>query len=134
MNISRLKKNLVKEDVVNLYKANKWSAVDKPERLYKGLLNSHSLITAWENGQLIGLGNAISDGYLMVYFPHLLVLPEYQNKGVGKAIMNQMEEIYKGFHMQMLTADEKSISFYKKIGFNKAGNTLPMWKYQGNEH
>ena len=134
MNISRLKKNLVKEDVVNLYKANKWSAVDKPERLYKGLLNSHSLITAWDNDQLIGLGNAISDGYLMVYFPHLLVLPEYQNKGVGKAIMNQMEEIYKGFHMQMLTADEKSISFYKKIGFNKAGNTLPMWKYQGNEH
>ena len=114
MNISTLKNNLVKEDVVNLYKANKWSAVDKPERLY--------------------IGNAISDGYLMVYFPHLLVLPEYQNKGVGKAIMNQMEEIYKGFHMQMLTADEKSIPFYKKIGFNKAGNTLPMWKYQGNEH
>ena len=134
MNISTLKENLVKKDVVNLYKANKWSAVHKPERLYKGLLNSHSLITAWENGQLIGLGNAISDGYLMVYFPHLLVLPEYQNKGVGKAIMNQMEEIYKGFHMQMLTADEKSIPFYKKIGFNKAGNTLPMWKYQGNEH
>jgi len=34
MNISTLKENLVKEDVVNLYKANKWSAVDKPERLF----------------------------------------------------------------------------------------------------
>jgi len=36
--------------------------------------------------------------------------------------------------MQMLTADGKSIDFYKKVGFERAGETEPMWIYGGNEH
>ena len=134
MNISKSKEKLTQKQVVTLYKANKWSAADKPEKLFKALMNSHSVVTAWDNATLIGLGNAISDGYLMVYFPHLLVLPAYQNKGVGKAIMKIMEKEYESFHMQMLTADQNSISFYEKMGFSRAGNTQPMWKYKGNEH
>lgn len=134
MTIKTSKQNLQLEQLVALYKANKWSAANKPEQLCKGLLNSHNLVTAWNNEQLIGLGNAISDGFLMVYFPHLLVLPAYQHKGVGKAIMHKMQELYTSFHMQMLTADEDSINFYEKMGFTRAGNTQPMWIYQGNEH
>lgn len=134
MTIKTYKQNLPLEQLVALYKANKWSAANKPEQLYKGLLNSHNLVTAWDKNKLIGLGNAISDGYLMVYFPHLLVLPTYHSKGVGKAIMHKMHELYASFHMQMLTADDKSIPFYEKMGFSKAGNTQPMWIYQGNEH
>jgi len=48
--------------------------------------------------------------------------------------MGKMQEKYNSFHMQMLTADEKSIGFYRKAGFEKAGNTQPMWIYKGNEH
>ena len=123
-----------KSQVLALYKANNWSSAEKPTELYNGLMNSHSLVTAWNKDQLVGLGNAISDGYLMVYYPHLLVLPEYQGKGIGELIVNKMQERYAGFHMQMLTADEKAIDFYKKMGFKKAGNTEPMWIYKGNEH
>lgn len=122
------------EDILPLYIANEWSSAEKPDLLYKGLLNSETLITAWEGKRLIGLGNAISDGYLTVYYPHLLVLPEYQGKGIGKMICDKMQEKYNHFHMQMLTADGKSIDFYKKNGFERAGNTEPMWIYQGNEH
>jgi ribosomal protein S18 acetylase RimI-like enzyme len=32
------------------------------------------------------------------------------------------------------TADSKAIEFYKKIGFERAGNTEPMWIYSGKEH
>ena len=134
MTITTFKENIPIKQVINLYEANNWSSAKKPELLYKGLMNSHHLVTAWEGSQLIGLGNAISDGYLMVYFPHLLVLPAYHNKGVGKAIMNKMKELYKSFHMQMLTADVEAIHFYGKMGFEKAGSTQPMWIYQGNEH
>lgn len=38
----------------------------------------------------------------------------YQGKGVGRLIMDKMQEIYRDFHMQMLTADGKAIDFYKK--------------------
>jgi len=49
-------------------------------------------------------------------------------------IFEKMQEKYAGFHMQMLTADGKAIDFYQKAGFERAGNTQPMWIYKGNEH
>jgi len=127
-------KDISIEQITELYTANKWSAAKKPIELHNGLLNSHSLISAWEGTKLIGIGNAISDGHLVVYYPHLLVHPDYQGKGIGHMISNKFQEKYKDFHMQMLTADGKAIDFYKKIGFEKAGETMPMWIYKGNEH
>lgn len=122
------------DKIIDLYQANKWSSADKPELLYKGLMNSDYLISAWDDKVLVGIGNAISDGHLVVYYPHLLVLPSYQGKGIGQMIMTKMQEKYGHFHMQMLTADGQAIDFYKKIGFERAGQTEPMWIYKGNEH
>ena len=122
------------EKIIQLYRVNKWSSAEKPIELFNALINSHSLITAWNKEELIGIGNAISDGHLVVYYPHLLVHPNYQGNGIGQMIMDKMQEKYKDFHMQMLTADGKAIDFYRKVGFEKAGNTKPMWIYNGNEH
>jgi len=122
------------ESVMTLYKANNWSAADKPEQLMQALGNSHGLATAWEGEALLGLGNAISDGHLVVYFPHLLVHPKAHGKGVGKKLMHALMDRYAGFHMQMLTADGDSVGFYEKMGFEQAGKTVPMWIYGGGEH
>ncbi|MGB0524187.1 MAG: GNAT family N-acetyltransferase [Flammeovirgaceae bacterium] len=127
-------RDISKGAIIELYKANEWSSANKPEVLYQALMHSHSLISAWEGGKLVGLGNAISDGHLVVYYPHLLVHPNYQGKGVGRMIVDRMQEIYGHFHMQMLTADGKAIDFYEKVGFTRAGQTEPMWIYQGDEH
>ena len=92
------------EDVLNLYHANEWGSAEKPEELYDALMNSHSLVTAWDEDTLVGLGNAISDGSLVVYYPHLLVLPDYQRKGIGTQIMKMLICRYEGFHQQVLLA------------------------------
>ncbi len=128
------RRDLAIEDVLALYEANGWSAAEKPTKLYKGLLNSHSLFTAWDGDKLVGLGNAISDGYLVVYYPHFLVHPEYQGMGIGNRLVEKMQEKYKDFHMQVLTADGNTVEFYKKIGFQRAGDTKSMWIYEGEEH
>lgn len=49
-------------------------------------------------------------------------------------ISDKLQEKYKDFHIQMLTTDGKAIDFYKKVDFEKAGETMPMWIYKGNEH
>ena len=121
-------------EVIALYRANEWSSADKPEQLMLALRNSHTLVTARVDGELVGLGNAISDGSLVVYYPHLLVHPEHQGKGIGRTIVETMQLIYGGFHQQMLTADGKAIEFYKTMGFQRAGKTEPMWVYAGSEH
>ena len=120
--------------VVALYRANVWSAADKPELLHKALLASHSLITAWDNSTLVGLGNAISDGYLVVYYPHHLVLPEYRRHGIGTEIMRRLIARYQGFHQHMLVADGRALEFYRKFGFERAGKTESMWIYAGHDH
>ena len=127
-------KEINAEKIIKLYKANKWSSAEKPDLLYKALMNSDSLITAWDGNRLVGLGNAISDGYLVVYYPHLLVHPDYQGKGIGRMIVDRFQKKYGNFHQQTLTADGKAIDFYRKCGFEKAGSTQSMWIYQGDEH
>lgn len=127
-------KEIDPDQILELYRANNWSSANKPENLVKGLKNSHSLVSAWYNGQLVGLGNALSDGYLVVYYPHLLVHPNYHGKGIGKKIMDRMQQIYGGHHMQILVADGKAIDFYAKCGFVKAGQSQSMWIYDGDEH
>ncbi len=72
------------EDIIEVYRANGWSASEKPDELYNALMNSHTLVTAWDGDRLVGLENAITDGYLSVYYPHLLVHPEYQGKGLAE--------------------------------------------------
>ena len=127
--------DVIREDeVVALYKANEWSSAEKPKALLAALRNSHSLITARIDGRLVGLANAISDGHLVVYYPHMLVDPDFHRCGIGSKIMQVMKKRYKGFHQQMLTADGNAIRFYKSLGFEKAGETSSMWIYEGNEH
>ena len=125
---------VIQQDIIDIYKANRWSSADKPDELYKALLNSLSFLTAWDQERLVGLGNAISDGYLVVYYPHLIVHPEYHGKGVGKLILNEFQEKYGNFHQQILVADGTAVDFYKKQGFVKAAKTQSMWIYKGDDH
>lgn len=122
------------DEVLHLYRANGWSSSEKPVQLMAALRNSHALVTARIDKQLVGLGNAISDGHLVVYFPHMLVDPAHQGKGVGRLMMQSMLARYAGFHQMMLTADGGAIDFYKTLGFERAGKTEPMWIYAGTEH
>ncbi len=127
-------KDVRPEDILTIYKANHWSSAEKPDLLYQALINSHSLITAWDDNRLVGLGNALSDDYLVVYYPHLIVHPDYQGKGIGKMIVAKLQEKYGHLHQQILVADGKAVGFYTKCGFERAGQTKPMWIYQGKDH
>lgn len=122
------------DEVIALYRANAWSSADKPEQLLPALRNSHTLVTARLEGQLIGLVNALSDGHLVVYIPHMLVHPDYQRRGIGRLLMQALLAKYEGFHQLMLTADGEATAFYEQMGFSRAGRTVPMWIYDGNDH
>ncbi len=130
----QISKEIQEAEVVALYKANGWSSAEVPEKLIPALLNSDTLVTARKEGRLIGVGNAISDGYLVVYYPHMLVDPDFQGLGVGRMMMELMQSNYKDFHQQMLTADGEAVDFYRALGFEKAGKTEPMWVYAGDDH
>ena len=128
------RRNIAVAQLVALYRANNWSSAEKPALLKKALAHSHAVVTAWRGKTLVGLGNAISDGYLVVYYPHMLVHPDYQGRGIGTEIMRRLKENYRGFHQHVLIADGRAIEFYRKCGFTRAGKTESMWIYAGNDH
>jgi ribosomal protein S18 acetylase RimI-like enzyme len=121
-------------EVLDLYLANGWSAAQKPVQLIGALKESHTLVTARVAGRLVGLGNAISDGHLVVYFPHMLVHPDFHRRGIGREMMQLLLRRYSGFHQMILMADGRAIDFYHSLGFERAGKTEPMWIYKGGEH
>ena len=129
-----LEDSIETDEVIELYKTNDWSSAEKPEKLIPALKNSDALVTARISGKLVGIGNAISDGSLVVYYPHRLVHPDHKGKGIRRAMMELLQRRYASFHQQMLNADGDAIGFYKSLGFERAGKTVPMWIYAGNEH
>jgi GNAT superfamily N-acetyltransferase len=127
-------RELLTDELLALYRANGWASAEKGKLLHQGLLASHSLVTAWDGARLVGLGNTLSDGCLVVYYSHLLVLPEYQRRGIGREIMRRLLARYEGFHQHVLLADGAAVEFFRKYGFQRAGKTEPMWIYAGHDH
>ena len=122
-----------REDVLSLYRANNWSSANKPDQLHQALLHSHSLVTAWDGDLLVGLANAISDGFLVVYYPHVVVHPDFQRKGIGWELMTRLLRRYEGFHQHSVLADMNAVAFYESCGFEQS--VCPaMWIYDGDDH
>src|SRR5262245_41426348 len=122
------------DSILAVYRANGWSSADKPELLFKALMGSETLLSAWAGSKLVALAHASSAGFLVVYYPHLLVLPDYQGRGIGAQLMELMKNRYAGFHQHMLVADGRSVEFYRRCGFARAGKTESMWIYDGKDH
>lgn len=80
--------------------------------------NSYSVVFAFDDKKLIGFGRAISDGAYEAAIYDIAVLPEYQGKGVGRAIM---ERIIKSLPQCdfILFASPGKEEFYKKFNFSK---------------
>lgn len=122
-----------KQAVLDLYRANNWSSVNKPDQLHQALLNSHALVTAWDGNVLVGLANSISDGFLVVYYPHVVVHPDYQRQGIGRRMMALLMRRYEGFHQHSVLADKGAVPFFEQCGFERS--VCPaMWIYDGDDH
>jgi GNAT superfamily N-acetyltransferase len=128
----RHQQELPREQVISLYRECGWSSAEKPDRLLKALANSDIVISAWQTDTLIGLGNAISDRALVVYYPHLLIRPAFQRQGIGQQILTALQERYADFHQQILLSDHQAVKFYQKQGFQIPQSVVPLWIYQGS--
>ncbi len=128
------RRNIPLRELIRLYRANAWSSAHKPVQLRTALRNADTVVSAWSDAALLGLGYAISDGALVVYYPHLLVHPDHQGRGIGSELVRRLTAKYRDFHQHVLIADGRAIEFYEKCGFTRAGRTEPMWVYAGDDH
>lgn len=118
------KNRFTENDLEQLFRSVDWDSGNYPDRLKKAIKNSDRVVSMWDKDKLIGLMSAITDSEMTVYFPYLLVMPEYQGKGIGKKLCQNMLEYYKNYYRKILTCKEDKLGFYEKMGFQKQKDSL----------
>lgn len=78
------------EEIRFLYESVGWmNYTARPEMLKKAFENSLAVLGAYEEDRLIGIIRAVGDGASIVFIQDLLVLPEYQRRGIGSALLKK---------------------------------------------
>ncbi|MCD8181022.1 MAG: GNAT family N-acetyltransferase [Firmicutes bacterium] len=107
------------EQVRELFLSVGWVSGKYPTRLYKALMNSETVITAWDNDRLAGLARVIDDGEMVAYMHYLLVHPDYRHRGIANHLVEAIKEKYKNYlYINLMPEESKNAAFYKRFGFD----------------
>jgi len=124
-------KDLPNEQLHKMFVMAGWSdGKERPEILaYFNMpfINSTLVISAWDNGQLVGAVRVLSDRIIRSVIYDLIIMPEYQNKGIGKELVKRCIDHYPFSEWLVQTTQDK-IKYYEKLGFkinNDAFLTIP---------
>jgi GNAT superfamily N-acetyltransferase len=87
-----------------------------------GLRNSLFSVCVIHKDQVVGFGRVVGDGGVFFYIQDIVVLPQFQGKGLGKRIMNAImayleSHVHRGAFIGLMAA--KGVDgFYEKFGFS----------------
>lgn len=94
----------------------------------RGLENSAYIVSAWDGDKPVGMARIVGDGGYMQLIADVMVIPEYQGKGVGAQIMYRIDEYLDSLgdngnpvmvNLMATTGNEK---FYEKFGYVQRPN------------
>ena len=99
-----------------------WRYPPSAETHLRVLTGSDHVILArdTETRQVVGFVTAITDGVLSGFIPLLEVLPPYQGRGIGTALMQRMLECLAHLPNVDLMCDPDVVSFYKRFAMQRA--------------
>ncbi len=99
----------------------------------KALRNGLFHVSAICYGKTVGMGRLVGDGAMYWYLQDIIVLPEYQEKGIGKNIVNRLLKHIKstaipGTKIEVgLTSVKGKEPFYEKLGFSIGATGMRLW-------
>ena len=108
------------EEILHLYNSVGWcSYTNRPKMLEHAFANSLKIFSAHDDSKLVGIIRVVGDGCSIVFIQDILVLPEYQRRGIGRNLMETVLKTYQDVYQIELATDntEKTVAFYKSCGF-----------------
>ncbi len=87
-----------------------------PFDLKRAFEGSFAVAFVYQKDELIGFGRAISDGVYQAAIYDVVVLPDHQRQGIGRAIMEELLEKVAKCNV-ILYANPGKEEFYTKLGF-----------------
>lgn len=106
----------------SLRKSVGWNELSS-RQVERSLHHSSYFVAARHNGKAIGMARLVSDGGYIAYIADVIVLPEYQGRGIGNTMINMlMQHIQDNMcegetvFVNLMAAKDKE-PFYRKFGF-----------------
>lgn len=112
-------KRFTVEQVEALFKSVGWESAQWPERLFKALQHSDTVISAWDGGHLVGLVRVPDDTEMVAYMHWVLVDPAYHGQHIGSHLVELVKAKYRDyFLLEVMPEESKNAPFYQKHGFH----------------
>lgn len=120
-------KRFRQQAVQDLFLSVGWISGNYPSRLYKALLGSSTVLTAWDCDRLVGLVRLLDDSELVAYMHYVLVHPDYQGQGIAGTLVEMAKEKYKDYlYIEIMPEENKNAAFYEKHGFQQMSDGVAM--------
>jgi len=106
-------------DVQDLCASVGWSRRE-PVLISRALMNSLAVVSAWDNGILVGFSRATGDHVFNATVWDVAVRPSHQRRGLGRLVMAELLKELDTYEIPLITlyADPGTDTFYRRFGFS----------------
>ncbi len=127
----KLLRKAKREDIIMLYKDAGWWSPSFARNLSfinKIVSDSCCFAAAYQDGKMIGMGRAISDGCSDAYIQDVVVLKKFRGNGVGADIIRTIVKYLQKKNIDWigLVGQPGTEKFYKRLGFRRMNGHIPM--------
>lgn len=111
------------KEVKDIYRQASWNAyLQDDEKLARAFQQSLHLLGAFDADRLVGFVRCVGDGEHILVVQDLIVVPEYQQRGIGTALFKTIMKKYSEVRMFLVITDigdEVDNKFYQSFGMKK---------------
>lgn len=98
-----------------------------PEKLRRSYENCEVCCFAFSNEELVGAGRAISDGETFATVCDLVVAPDFQHQGIGRAVLRSILQQL-AVPKVLLACIQGQEEFYRKEGFLRHKSVMALYE------